>query len=65
MEFQEDLKISSIILQLHFLHLLLIMKCEMEMSSDDGRARVGVGKTVLKNHLLKPGGRLLMIDLLL
>ena len=24
---------------------------------DDGRARVGVGKTVLKNHLLRPDGR--------
>ena len=38
------------------------MKCEMEMSPDDGRARVGVGRTVLKNRLLKPGGRLLMTD---
>ena len=40
------------------------MKCEMEISPDDGRARVEVGRTVLKNHLLKPGGRLFMIDLL-
>ena len=39
------------------------MKCEMEMSPDDGRARVGVGRSVLKNHLLKPGGRLLITDL--
>ena len=49
-------------LSLYFLHLLLIMKCEMEMSPDDGRARVGVGRSVLKNHLLKPGGRLLITD---
>ena len=60
--FMKILEISSNMLSFYFLHLLLIMKCVMEMSPDDGRARVGVGRTVLKNHLLKPGGRLTMIN---
>ena len=63
--FMKILEISSNMLSFYFLHRLLTMKCELEISPDDGRARVEVGRTVLKNHLLKPGGRLLMFDLLL
>jgi len=35
---------------------------QWDLIIDDGRARVGVGKTVLKNHLLKPGGRMVVHD---